>query len=31
MSPGELGAIAMLAMMLGAAFAFLVAGRRLRG
>lgn len=31
MSPGELGAIAMLAMMLGAAFAFLVTGRRLRG
>jgi len=31
MSAGELGAIAMFAMMLGAAFAYLVAGRRLRG
>ena len=31
MNAGELGAIAMFAMMLVAAFAFLMAGRRLRG
>lgn len=31
MSPGELGIYAMLALMLVAAYAFLVAGRRLRG